>query len=76
MDDKCADIESAISVGKITAYVLAVLMCVTVVARLFPAWWLGDAVVIAGIGFGIGRRSRLLPWTQEVSSSNLDAPTI
>jgi hypothetical protein len=53
-----SDIESAIGLGKATAYALAVLMCVTVVLRLFPISWLLESAVITGIGFGIGRRSR------------------
>jgi hypothetical protein len=54
-----SDIESAINIGRITAYVLAVLNCVTVVLRFFPVSWLFDAAVIVGLGFGIGRRSRV-----------------
>ncbi len=55
---KRSDIESAIDIGKITAYALAVLMCVTVVLGLFPVRWFFEAAVSAGLGFGIGRRSR------------------
>jgi hypothetical protein len=54
-----ADIESVIGLGKITAYTLAILVCVTVICRLFPARWLLDALVAASLGFGIGKRSRI-----------------
>jgi hypothetical protein len=51
-------IDSVIDIGGVTAFAVAVIILLIVLFRLAPTAALIDAVLYAGFGFGIGRKSR------------------